>query len=209
MLVSPGSSLISSGYEGGPFIPESATYTLRNLGTTALNWSAFSVETWLDIAPLAGILDGGASTNVTVQIAGAANSLAPGAYQGLIQFDNVSSGTSQNRAAQLTVKAIPGNIQITDTITSPTDRRMPFGDVIMGLSRTEYVTVSNSDPLHSLLITNISLGGRFAEDFEDGEAQGWLESPDEDWSVYGALFPARPGRPSPCGRFDVHGPQAA
>lgn len=52
----------------------------------------------------------------------------------------------------------PGEIEVTDSIAPPDDLNMPFGDVIVGLSRTEQITIINTDPTHELIVTDISLG---------------------------------------------------
>jgi subtilisin family serine protease len=53
----------------------------------------------------------------------------------------------------------PGEIEVTDSIPEPNDLNMPFGNVIVGLSRTEHITITNTDPTYGLIVTDISLNG--------------------------------------------------
>jgi len=156
--VVPPEDFITSGSQGGPFSPSSKTYTLTNIGPNSLDWSANITQPWLDIDATAGTLAPGETATVELWLTAEANSLPPGDYNDLITFTNVTSGFVQTRQAILQVIAIPGEIKVTDTIPPPDDLNMPFGGVIVGLPRTEQITITNTDPTYGLTVTDISLG---------------------------------------------------
>ena len=159
LSIVPKEGFVFQGPEFGPFVPDSTSYTLTNTGSAPLDWSISWNESWLEAAPANGSLEPGASIVVTARLQGSAQTMLAGSYADSLRFTNQASGVVQNLQIRLEILVVPGEISVTDSIIPESDSQMPFGDVIMGLSRTEYVTVSNSDPLHSLLITNISLGG--------------------------------------------------
>ncbi|MBC8377697.1 MAG: S8 family serine peptidase, partial [Planctomycetes bacterium] len=150
---------ISSGDEGGPFAPSTKTYILTNNDVDTLNWTASVYQSWLDIAPAAGTLAAGASVTLEVTLNAGVNSLAPGNYNDSIVFSNTTSGQAQSRLVRLDVLVVPGEIEVVDSIPEP---NMPFGDVIIGLTATETITIKNVDPDHALVISQI---GNFV-DFE-------------------------------------------
>lgn len=158
-VVSP-EDFISSGDEGGPFSPSSKTYQLTNTGDASLDWTAGVTQPWLEISPAGGTLALGASVNVEVSLTAFADSLAPDTYDDYISFVNVTSGKPQSRKATLEVIMIPGEIEVTDSIPGPD---MPFGDVVIGLSVAETVTIRNLSTEYGLLITEI---GKPAPDFD-------------------------------------------
>jgi uncharacterized repeat protein (TIGR01451 family) len=49
LLISPSDGLVSQGYAGGPFNPSNKVYTLINGGTSALDWSASSLQAWIPV----------------------------------------------------------------------------------------------------------------------------------------------------------------
>ena len=57
--ITPEASFDPNGFEGGPFEPNSITYSLSNTGDTALEWSAQWQVSWLDVAPYSGVLEPG------------------------------------------------------------------------------------------------------------------------------------------------------
>jgi hypothetical protein len=98
------------GVSGGPFRPESATYTLTNSGTTPLQWVASPTRNWLALSATTGLLAEGAATEVTVTLASAADHLTNGSYFGAISFSNLGTGIVQTRPAILTVKPLPPEV---------------------------------------------------------------------------------------------------
>ncbi|GAF78500.1 unnamed protein product, partial [marine sediment metagenome] len=159
--ITPSEDFESSGYDGGPFEPPSKSYTLTNVGTSALNWTASATQPWLDVDPNSGTLNPGTPNTVVVSLNAVADTLDPGgsvsrSYIDTVIFTNITSGFIQTRDVTLEVVAIPGQIEVTDSIPPPDDLDMPFGDVPIGLSRTEQITVCNTDSTYDLIITGIS-----------------------------------------------------
>ncbi|MEW6251856.1 MAG: hypothetical protein AB1716_14515 [Planctomycetota bacterium] len=107
MEVTPQTGYEASGNLGGPFGPPGA-YTLRNRGTSAFNYQVTGSQPWLTIEPASGSLAGGASTNVTVSINSAANSLPGGVHTGTLNFTNTTNGQGNtSREAKLYVGITP------------------------------------------------------------------------------------------------------
>ncbi len=170
LSISPSEDFESSGYEGGPFDPPSKTYTLTNDGVSALEWTASSTQDWLDIDPNGGTLNPGDSNTVVVSLNAIADTLDPGTYADSVAFTNTTGGTLQIKGVTLDIMLIPGEIEVTDSIPEPNDLNMPFGEVVIGLARTEHITITNSNPDHELVVNDISLGAAgVIEDFEDGD----------------------------------------
>jgi hypothetical protein len=101
LSVSPAGGLVSTGYTGGTFAPSHIAYTLQNLGSTPLKWTASKTQSWISISSGGGTLAGGASTTVTASFNSAANSLAAGSYSDTISFK--SAGNSITRSASLII----------------------------------------------------------------------------------------------------------
>ncbi|MFH1038467.1 MAG: C1 family peptidase, partial [PVC group bacterium] len=159
LTVAPDEAFESAGTPGGPFDPASKTYTLTNLGGESLDWTAGATADWLTVAPGSGGLAAGASTEVEVSLNANAGALIPGDYEDIVTFANISSGFTRTRGVSLTVIAIPGQIAVEDSIPPTDDHEMPFGEVIVGTSRTEQVTVHNTDPTYNLVVDGIELTG--------------------------------------------------
>lgn len=109
-LVVKGAGLASEGPSDGPFVPESASYTLHNLGPAAS--LSFSVTVppntpWLTVTPSAGTIPLGEPVTVTVSIDQEQAALLPdGDYTATLGFVNETSGTGTvERVAKLRVGA--------------------------------------------------------------------------------------------------------
>ncbi|MHC4497997.1 MAG: BACON domain-containing protein, partial [Planctomycetota bacterium] len=194
LSISPAEDFNSFGYEGGPFTPACKQYTLTNIGANSLGWTAAATVSWLDIEPNSGTLAPGGAVSVTVCFNSDANALPPGSYSDIVTFTNTTSGFVQRRNVRLQVIAVPGEIEVTDSIPPVNDLNMPFGDAFIGPSWTENITITNTNPNYSLIITDISLGGlgsEYFEDFEDGLAQDWDEDVDQNWEVVSGEYRAQ------------------
>ncbi|MDA1087409.1 MAG: S8 family serine peptidase [Verrucomicrobia bacterium] len=118
--VASADGLQSSGNVGGPFAPASTTYTLINLGTGTVNWTASGCSGFTAIAPSNGVITSGASTTVVVSISGNANSLASGTHFDQILFTDTAAGVSHEREVELNVVPPPPPDHFTwSAITSP------------------------------------------------------------------------------------------
>ncbi len=99
--VTPASEFTASGPVGGPFNITSATYTLKNNGAAALNWTASTPAAWLSLSAASGALAPGATTTVTVSLNAAANGLPAAILTDSVVFTNTGSGRSLPRTVNL------------------------------------------------------------------------------------------------------------
>lgn len=157
LAVTPIQNLLSSGYEGGPFTPQCRTYTLTNNCDSPLDWTTALTQAWSDATPGGGTLYSFDTSTVDLCINADADSLPPDTYNDMLEFTNTTSGFSQSRGVILEVFATPGEIDVVDSIADPLDLDLPFGEVIVGLSGREHITVTNSDTIYDLRVTLISL----------------------------------------------------
>lgn len=93
----------SFGKAGGPFSVTSQSYTLQNTGSAALTWRVNNDASWLNLSASGGTLNPGASTTVTVSLNASANSFLITHATGNVAFNNVTTGTTQNRQFDLYV----------------------------------------------------------------------------------------------------------
>ena len=105
-------ALAAKGPTGGPFSPESVSYTLKNLGPApTISYSVAPLEPapWLSITNATGQLAVGQQALVMVAIDQAsASALANGNYQATLQFSNLNDGTGNTtQTAQLEVGVTP------------------------------------------------------------------------------------------------------
>jgi autotransporter-associated beta strand protein len=103
LVVTPANNFVSAGPVGGAFIPASGTFSLANYGGNATSWSLINISAWFTVSPASGTLAVGASTNVTVSVAAAANSLTAGYYSATLLFSNASTHFVQSRSLGLVV----------------------------------------------------------------------------------------------------------
>ena len=104
IAVNPTNALVSAGGKNGPFNPVDQIYALTNTGGASLTWAASKSQSWVSLSATSGVLSVGASTNVTVSVSAAANSLAAGSYSDTVTFTNTTNGIgTTNRSVILTV----------------------------------------------------------------------------------------------------------
>ena len=90
-FILPSSNYLAVGSVGGAFSPSSYTYTLTNVTSGALPWTAFTSASWNTLSITNGTLAAHTATNITVAITPAANSLARGTYQDTLVITNVNA----------------------------------------------------------------------------------------------------------------------
>lgn len=106
-----------AGTYGGSFTPPSKAYTLTNIGSTSINWTAEKTANWIDLAGVSGSLAPGASTVVTVTLNAIPNSFTPGTYSDSLTFTNTTNNNgTTTRAVNLTVSPIPVAIAISNLL---------------------------------------------------------------------------------------------
>ena len=106
LQVSP-SSFAAIGAAGGPFLPNTVTYTLTNGGINPVEWNAHSTQAWISLSEPGGVLAVGGTAEVIASINENANGLALAEYSGAIVFGNASSGLVQTRPVNLSVRRMP------------------------------------------------------------------------------------------------------
>jgi hypothetical protein len=106
LSVSPTAGIVSSGPEGGPFSTSSTTYTLHNMGSSTLKWTASKTQSWISLSSSGGSLAGGAITTVTASFNSAADKLAEGDHSDTIKFtDSTNPKATTSRSVTLSVVA--------------------------------------------------------------------------------------------------------
>ncbi|MFT5049174.1 MAG: hypothetical protein ACI8QZ_000564 [Chlamydiales bacterium] len=111
LLVTPGSSLIVNGPEGGPFTNDRKTYTLENNGSVPINWTVSFSEPWmLSNSATTGSLAPSESTTVLVRVdLTSISAFSAGSYHGAISFVNETDGFgSTERDVSVNVQSAGG-----------------------------------------------------------------------------------------------------
>jgi len=104
MKVAPGNGLVAEGANGGPFTPNSITFTLTNYESYALNYTVSESISWIDLSGTGGTIPAMGTATVTASINSSAGSLGNGAYFGDIDFVNTTNHDGDcTRSCQLTV----------------------------------------------------------------------------------------------------------
>jgi hypothetical protein len=103
LTVTPATQFVTTGLQGGPFIPNSMLYQLQNTGGTALNWDLTGLASWEGATVSSGKIYQGFSQFVTVSLNAGANALGPATYTDYYNFTNCYNGASSQRSTQLTV----------------------------------------------------------------------------------------------------------
>jgi probable HAF family extracellular repeat protein len=120
LQVSPASDLAVSGNQGGPFSPQSFTYTLSSTAGD-VRYEIDYTPSWLTASSTTGIA-AAAGTNVTFTVNASASTLPPGGYSSTIVFLNRTNGRgNQTRFASLLVRAPPARASLQGLGSLPGD----------------------------------------------------------------------------------------
>ena len=104
MNVTPSSSFSATGVQGGPFTPNSVTYTIA-APTGSVNWAIAAVPNWLTPSAYRGVADANGA-EVVFTVNANANSAGVGQLNDEIEFYNETGGTGgATMSAQLNVLA--------------------------------------------------------------------------------------------------------
>ena len=142
LAVTPSVGLSSSGVEGGPFAPSSITYTLDNVGASAIDYSVAKSAAWLSLngggGPLSGSLAAGQTFQVIVSINANANGLLANTYNDSVAFANTTNGLGDTaRPVSLNVRT-PGSGTPTPVILASRISGMaPFAVFFEGTDSTD------------------------------------------------------------------------
>ena len=90
LRAAPGDNLNAAGPDGGPFEPDSITYTLSNLGPDPIEYEVAKSVDWISITNAAGTIPGESFVEVTVSINENANTLGHGLHEDTVYFTNTT-----------------------------------------------------------------------------------------------------------------------
>jgi hypothetical protein len=160
--VAPASGFTASGFAGGPFSPSSQNFTLTNSGASPLTWSLINTSAWLNASATSGTLAAGATNNVTLSLAAAANSLAVGTYAAIVTLTNWNTRNVQN--LQFTLQALQPLVVTPATgFTSSGPLGGPFSVTNQSFSLTNSGTISlNWSLINTSAWLTVSGGGTLA-----------------------------------------------
>ncbi|MEY2427256.1 MAG: hypothetical protein QOJ40_141, partial [Verrucomicrobiota bacterium] len=159
LRILPATNFIASGPAGGPFSPVSQTYSLTNLGAGPLSWTLVNTCLWLNVSPSSGTLNtGGAGATVTFSPNSSATNLPAGIYTGVISFNDLNNGVTQNRQFTLAV------------VTQPVIISQPANQAVMeGATATFSVGTASNALLfyqwqydNGMFLANLSDGGNLS-----------------------------------------------
>ena len=101
--ITPESEVVLSGTEGGPFIPNCATYTIANTSDATVDWSVNISENWVEAATQGGTLTPGESQSMDICLSQEASQLSIGTYPATVTFEEIPSGLTYTRNLTLMV----------------------------------------------------------------------------------------------------------
>jgi lysyl endopeptidase len=119
LQVTPTSGLESYGNAGGPFTPSSAAYTVKNVGTSSVNYQVTKTQAWVSLTNASGTLAGGATVTVTVSINATANSLGNGNYADTVTFTNTTNHQGDTTRAVALHVGVPSLVYSWPMDTNP------------------------------------------------------------------------------------------
>lgn len=96
MVVQPGSDLLSTGPEGGPFAASSIAYTIKGK-YGSVDWQAAKDAAWLDLSISGGTVDETTSNDLVAAINSSANDLPQGTYKAVLTLTNTKNGEGNTK----------------------------------------------------------------------------------------------------------------
>jgi len=107
MMVTPDDDLAAAGPAGGPFSPESMSYTLNNFSSSPIEYSVTKTSDWLSITNASGMIPALSSVEVEVSFNAEANNLGHGLHEDTVSFVNLTDHKGDTtRAVSLDVDAM-------------------------------------------------------------------------------------------------------
>ncbi|MEW6252149.1 MAG: hypothetical protein AB1716_16040 [Planctomycetota bacterium] len=91
LAVTPAEELHGWGAVGGPFAPNTLTYTLRNTGAQPLDYQVAAAQAWISLTNAAGSIPANATIQVAASINAIANALPEGLHTADITFTNTTN----------------------------------------------------------------------------------------------------------------------
>jgi uncharacterized repeat protein (TIGR01451 family) len=103
--IQPQSTIIFTGFFGGPFLGAATNTTLVNFSSSNLSWLAGANVPWLQLSPPGGVLAPGTSFNCVASLSPFASTLPVGTYPGTVFFTNMTRTQLLSRPVLLSVQA--------------------------------------------------------------------------------------------------------
>ncbi|MCD6392512.1 MAG: M6 family metalloprotease domain-containing protein [Planctomycetes bacterium] len=175
--IQPPEGLVSSGPEGGPFIPGSKTYTLLNSSNQTIEYQVSRNEDWFVLADNDGVesdvlqdsLGSFETTDIEVRLDKSAEALPEGFYVDTIIFTNLTSGLEMVRPITLDVHNLVMTLHETGF-----DEGLPGGWSIVDGNDDGYTwaPLNPSAPLYVseywtgpiMLVDGLFAGGRYLDE---------------------------------------------
>lgn len=137
--VTPFPGLVSGGFVGGPFNPNSVAYLVENTGNAAFTWTLSGVDFWNTASATTGQLAPLGATIVNVSINAGANAFGAGVYTDNYTFEDCYSNISAGRSTVLHV-GVPGDCDGASLALTPPTPPTDFGADGATNERGVYVT---------------------------------------------------------------------
>lgn len=158
LAISPSGGFSSIGLEGGPFLPDSIHYTLKNTGGSPLNWTARATQPWVELSNTDGMLAKNEVESVSVSITSYANGLTAGEYADTVIFENTTNHRGDDtRAVALLVRSasamvlIPaGSFQMGDNLGDGPSSETPVHTVGLSSYHVDADEVTNQQYVDGL-----------------------------------------------------------
>ena len=142
LTVTPDVGYTVSGTKGGPFLPASFDFTLKNTGTVLLKWEYLGDAAWTNVPQSTkGDLQPGDSTTFPMDINTTANLLSANGYRGTVYFSDVTNKMIVGRTINLMVKG-NGDVNgdgVVDLLDAILAMQVQSGQAAPAV-RTDYVT---------------------------------------------------------------------
>jgi hypothetical protein len=103
LVVTPPLSLITSGFEGGPFNPPSMNFQLQNTGGGTVSWRVSTWPSWAEMSATFGTIAPYSSQTIQVNVGSWASSYTQAYYLEALAIENCSGTGSWNGAVGLSV----------------------------------------------------------------------------------------------------------
>ncbi len=121
--VGPKFGLFANGFPGCSVL-QTQTYSIANVGTVSVTWSATQDVNWVTVTPASGSLASGGSVTVSAFFNANVNSLSVGTNTATITFTNTTSAPNNLGTTTRAVRLI-----LNDQTITPTTDFSPAGDV--------------------------------------------------------------------------------
>lgn len=119
MVVTPGDPADFDGPVGGPFVPTSTEYLIRNNADIPLTFNASADVAWVDVSPGSGLVPEGGSLALSVTPNVSAGNLVQGSYQGILSILNLTDGQGDTSRDISLIAGLPELVYSFDMESDP------------------------------------------------------------------------------------------